>query len=68
LVLHYANNEGGILKPGMIFTIEPILLQGEQGMFKWSDDWTVVSVDGGRSAQFEDTVLVTENGVEILTR
>jgi methionyl aminopeptidase len=51
----------------MIFTIEPMLVEGAGDCFEWSDDWTVATVDGGLSSQFEHTVLITESGVEILT-
>ena len=51
----------------MIFTIEPMLVEGSGDCFEWSDQWTVVTNDGGMAAQFEHTVLVTETGVEILT-
>jgi len=54
--------------PGMIFTIEPICHQGTNKSHIWDDNWTAVSVDDGRSAQFEHTVLVTNDGVEILTK
>ena len=66
-VLHYENDEPGIMKPGMVFTIEPILCQGKTDSIKWPDGWTVSLADEKRSAQFEHTLLVTENGVEILT-
>ncbi len=55
------------LLPGMIFTIEPMITEGSADCDEWSDDWTVVTRDGGRAAQFEHTVLITETGVEILT-
>ncbi|ORZ31899.1 methionine aminopeptidase, type I [Catenaria anguillulae PL171] len=53
--------------PGMAFTVEPILCQGSTEFVLHPDGWTAVTVDGGRSAQFEETVLVTEHGVEIVT-
>ena len=55
------------LEPGTTFTIEPMLSLGGPGMYVWSDGWTAVTADGARSAQFEHTLLVTEDGVEILT-
>ena len=67
LILHYENSEPGTMLPGMVFTIEPILCLGSTRSVKWSDGWTVSSLDGSRSAQFEHTVLVTDQGVEILT-
>ncbi|KAJ1568387.1 Methionine aminopeptidase 1D, chloroplastic/mitochondrial, partial [Nowakowskiella sp. JEL0078] len=67
LIFHHENNEDGKMEVGMSFTIEPVLCQGSQSFIKWPDNWTVVTTDGGRSAQFEHTVLIVENGVEILT-
>lgn len=65
---HYANNKAvGVLKPGMVFTIEPMINAGTWRDETWPDDWTAVTVDGKRSAQFEHTLLVTEDGCEILT-
>jgi methionyl aminopeptidase len=66
-VKHYRNSDALILQPGMIFTIEPMLTEGNSDCYEWNDAWTVATVDGGRSAQFEHTVLITEDGVEILT-
>uniref|UniRef100_A0A336LZH3 Methionine aminopeptidase n=1 Tax=Culicoides sonorensis TaxID=179676 RepID=A0A336LZH3_CULSO len=66
-VLPYENNYGGIMEPGMTFTIEPILTLGDIEIELWEDNWTAVSVDGARSAQFEHTILITETGHEILT-
>lgn len=51
----------------MIFTIEPMLTEGMAECDEWSDNWTVVTKDGGRAAQFEHTVLITDTGVEVLT-
>ena len=51
----------------MTFTIEPMLTLGTYQWDLWDDDWTVVTRDLQRSAQFEHTVLVTETGAEILT-
>jgi methionyl aminopeptidase len=64
---HYRNNDKLTLQPGMIFTIEPMLTESSAECFEWSDEWTVATVDGGLSAQFEHTILITETGVEILT-
>jgi methionyl aminopeptidase len=52
---------------GMTFTIEPMLNLGTHQWVMWDDDWTVVTADGRRSAQFEHTLLVTAEGAEILT-
>jgi methionyl aminopeptidase len=51
-----ANDEEGIMEPGMAFTIEPILCQGSAVGIQWPDKWTITTADGGRSAQFEHTV------------
>ena len=56
-----------LMEPGMTFTIEPMLTLGTYTYDLWDDGWTVVTADGRRSAQFEHTVLVTGDGVEILT-
>lgn len=57
------------MKPGMIFTIEPMINQGlAEAFIDKVDKWTARTVDGKLSAQFEHTVLVTEDGVEVLTR
>ena len=56
------------MQPGMIFTIEPSLNQGTGDAVDWSDGWTAVTRDWGRSAQFEHTILITDDGAEILTR
>ncbi len=56
-----------LIEPGMVFTIEPMLNLGTPDWIVWDDDWTVVTADGRRSAQFEHTLLVTETGAEILT-
>jgi methionyl aminopeptidase len=55
------------LRPGMAFTVEPMLTLGDPEVALWDDGWTVVTLDGQPSAQFEHTVLVTSGGVEVLT-
>lgn len=55
------------MKPGMVFTIEPVLSLGTEEIEIQEDGWTAMSTDGSRSAQFEHTVLITDDGVEILT-
>ncbi|KAJ2161638.1 hypothetical protein GGF46_001320 [Coemansia sp. RSA 552] len=67
LVYHHENEEGGVMLAGMAFTIEPILCQGTAVGETGRDGWTVLTRDGGRSAQFEHTVLITDTGVEVLT-
>jgi len=56
-----------LIEPGMVFTIEPMLNLGTPDWVMWDDDWTVLTADGKRSAQFEHTLLVTDTGAEILT-
>ncbi|KAG1890964.1 methionine aminopeptidase [Suillus subluteus] len=74
---HYAKNKAiGTMKPGMTtnliessaFTIEPMINLGSNwDTHHWPDNWTATTVDGKRSAQFEETLLITETGVEVLT-
>ncbi len=67
-VLHYGRaGEGTELRPGMIFTIEPMINLGRPSVKVLSDGWTAVTRDRSLSAQFEHTVGVTENGCEIFT-
>lgn len=68
-ILHVAKqDDGDIMKPGMIFTIEPMVnLGGPEVIMDNDDQWTVRTVDQSLSAQFEHSVLVTTNGYEILT-
>ena len=61
------NSYPGRMLPGMTFTIEPGVSEGSSGVRVLEDNWTAVSPDNSRSAQFEHTILVTEDGVEILT-
>ncbi|KAI8930367.1 peptidase M24, structural domain-containing protein [Entophlyctis helioformis] len=68
-VPHYAKNKAvGTMKVGHTFTIEPMISEGDWRDEQWPDRWTAVTKDGKRSAQFEETLLVTETGVEILTK
>ena len=68
VVPHYFDERLDVeLRPGMTFTIEPMLTLGTYDYDMWDDGWTVVTKDRRRSAQFEHTVLVTETGAEILT-
>nr|AAM94922.1 putative methionine aminopeptidase [Oryza sativa Japonica Group] len=65
---HYSRNKAvGIMKAGQTFTIEPMINTGVWHDRLWPDEWTAVTADGKRSAQFEHTLLVTETGVEVLT-
>jgi methionyl aminopeptidase len=67
-VPHYGHrNSGARLVPNMVFTIEPMINAGQCECRTLSDGWTVVTVDGSLSAQWEHTVRVTETGFEILT-
>ena len=68
-VLHYGRaGEGLVLRPGMTFTIEPMINEGGRHTRVLPDGWTVVTKDRKLSAQWEHTVAVTEDGVDILTR
>lgn len=68
-VLHYGKAGTGIeLEPGMIFTIEPMINAGKRHVKLMKDNWTVVTKDHSPSAQWEHTILVTEDGHEVLTQ
>ena len=68
IVPHYDDPKATtILEPGMTFTIEPMLTLGTYKWHMWDDQWTVVTADLKRTAQFEHTLLVTDVGAEILT-
>ncbi|MFF0729703.1 type I methionyl aminopeptidase [Streptomyces sp. NPDC004134] len=56
-----------VMRPGMTFTIEPMLTLGTHEYDMWDDGWTVVTKDRRRTAQFEHTLVVTESGAEVLT-
>ena len=67
-VLHWGKPHTGLLlQEGMVFTIEPMLNQGRASVRTEDDGWSVVTRDGKLSAQFEHTVAVTRNGVQVLT-
>ncbi|MFM0047297.1 type I methionyl aminopeptidase [Paraburkholderia sediminicola] len=67
-VLHWGKPQTGLLlREGMVFTIEPMINQGRRSVRTEEDGWTVVTRDGQLSAQFEHTVAVTQNGVQVLT-
>ena len=67
-VLHYGQRGSGpVLKPGMFFTIEPMVNLGKYGVKLLSDGWTAVTRDKSLSAQFEHSCGVTETGVELFT-
>ncbi len=68
-VLHYGDaGTGVILEPGMTFTIEPMINAGKRHVRLMPDKWTVVTKDRSLSAQWEHTLLVTEDGYEVLTQ
>ncbi len=68
-VLHYGSpNSGLTLKEGMIFTIEPMINAGRREVKLLPDKWTVVTRDRSLSAQWEHTLLVTEDGFDVLTK
>ncbi|HJL79524.1 MAG: type I methionyl aminopeptidase [Gammaproteobacteria bacterium] len=67
-ILHYGISDTGMeLKSGMTFTIEPMINLGGSGIRLLSDGWTVVTKDHSLSAQWEHTILVTDDGYEVLT-
>lgn len=69
IVPHYDTSEfDTIMEVGMTFTIEPMLTLGTHKWDMWKDNWTVVTKDRSRSAQFEHTLVVTDSGAEILTK
>ena len=68
-ILHYGNfGEGLEIKEGMVFTIEPMVNLGKPDLKILADKWTAVTLDGQISAQFEHTLCVTDNGVDVMTR
>ena len=68
-ILHYGRPGTGItLKPGMIFTVEPMVNAGKRDIRQLGDGWSIVTADHSLSAQWEHTVLVTEGGYEVLTQ
>ena len=67
-ILHYGNKNSGMeLRPGMTFTIEPMINTGNYEVKILNDGWTAVTKDKSLSAQFEHTLGITENGYEIFT-
>ena len=66
-IYHCLNNYPGQMKPGMVFTVEPVVSEGDRRVKILEDGWTAVTLDNSRTAQMEHTILVTEDGVEILT-
>jgi methionyl aminopeptidase len=68
-VFHYPERRGAGFEfvPGITFTIEPMIAAGKGEHVLWPDAWTAVTADLSRAAQFEHTILVTDDGAEILT-
>lgn len=67
-VLHYYDSRSTtVMRPGMVFTIEPMITLGSWQHRMWDDGWTAVTSDGRWTAQFEHTILVTDDGAEVLT-
>lgn len=67
-IIHNVNDVEAVMEPGMMFTIEPIVMENPKYQLAiWDDGWTIVDVTGGLSAQYEHTVLITEEGVDVLT-
>ena len=68
IIPHYdAPEYNTLIEPGMVFTVEPMINLGTHEWDMWSDNWTVVTRDHKFSAQFEHTILITDDGPEILT-
>jgi methionyl aminopeptidase len=67
-VYHYYDSRAStIMRPGMTFTIEPMITLGSWQHRMWDDEWTAVTTDGKRTAQYEHTILVTDDGFDVLT-
>ncbi len=67
-VLHFGKPGSGIeIRPGMVFTIEPMINAGSPAIRALPDQWTIATADGSRSAQFEHTLAITDSGPELLT-
>ncbi|NLA36091.1 MAG: type I methionyl aminopeptidase [Actinobacteria bacterium] len=65
---HYYNpRDRTVLEEAMTFTIEPMITIGSPALYVWDDDWTAATISGQRCAQFEHTMVVTPDGVELLT-
>ena len=68
-IIHYrSRSRGERIREGMVFTIEPMLNMGKEGVFVEKDGWTVRTKDGSLSAQYEHTIAITRNGPEVLTQ
>jgi len=69
VIPHYdaAPQHADVIEPGMVFTVEPMLVDGSEANREWNDGWTVVTSSGAWVAQFEHTILITDSGPEVLT-
>lgn len=68
-VSHYANSKDvGVMEKGHVFTIEPMINEGVWQDVTWPDEWTAATKDGKLSAQFEQTIIITDTGCEVLTK
>jgi methionyl aminopeptidase len=69
IIPHYdsAPMYSDVIRPGMVFTIEPMLTLGTHLWDQWEDEWTITTKDKSVTAQFEHTIVVREDGFEILT-
>jgi len=67
-IYHCLNNYPGMLVEGMVFTVGPVVSEGDRRVRILEDGWTAVTVDNSRTAQVEHTMLITSTGVEILTK
>lgn len=66
-IYHFDNDEKGEMVEGLVFTIEPVITEGSPDIAIMEDGWTTVTVDNSRTAQFEHTVYICNEGVEVLT-
>jgi methionyl aminopeptidase len=64
---YFERSASTVLHPGMTFTIEPMITLGDWRHEMWDDDWTAVTADRRRTAQFEHTIVVTDTGADVLT-
>jgi methionyl aminopeptidase len=64
---YYSPDATTVMQPGMTFTVEPMITLGTWREKMWNNGWTAVTADGKRTAQFEHTLVVTEDGAEVLT-
>ena len=66
---NYGKEGRGVrLEPGMTLAIEPMVMAGSDSILELDDGWTIITEDGADSAHYENTILITENEPEILTK